>query len=716
MKKSLLLISIVCLLSFFGLGFQTNEDEGHYQDLGRHSLEEGDIQAAIEQYSNALANGGGEADAYVGRAIAYLIADERGKAFADCHRVDQLEPGGAQSIFCRGIKSWITGSSSDAHDQWSEAIELGAENVDMLRAAISAYIASPVSSPSNSLWLIDLKLALDELNPPPPSVEIETETITSQESTGVTVTVVADSLELYAGPSINYPVFDIVFRDDVFDVLGEAYGCAWVLVRTSNGAEGWLTNRRVMIDLSHPCRVLPAAKIPPLDSALKTVRVNVEELTVYREPSQDAQVRGVLQQGIDVEALAQRNACSWLLVRSPFGEKGWILSDGVSRLPVGDCQTLPVGGSLAFTAEVIGGFVVLYEADSADYNDVQIGCETDVLDVLGQYDHCRWLEVRAPDGTRSWTSGDSAFLALSEPCEQLPPAAELPPAMSQIQRYSPLRQDETRLYVLSDIDTGETLDVTIFTVVDSAAILGETQVSVTKHHSGWTQDPYFLDYEQLTDDAVLYHQYVAHTDGEVITSTYDSPMINLKEPLEVGEEWTSQTWTSDGLHLRESVEIVSRGSIEVSGVLYDDCLQVLQRRGNEPLYRSFYCPDLGLVAFEHDSYIPDIGWVRGELVDLANGRLELTVTASEKGDSCGFHLHPRGFAEDEYMRTVVYPPEGEPYELRAMPASTTVVLVMTPEDPTGLWMVECIGSSHRAVTTFEWSGQCLGESGTATAE
>jgi hypothetical protein len=76
-------------------------------------------------------------------------------------------------------------------------------------------------------------------------------------------TVEAESLGVRGGPGTEYGAGSTVGQGDTLRVLGQAYDCGWLQVRTPDGVLGWVSGDEQSVMLSHPCDFIPSAEIPP---------------------------------------------------------------------------------------------------------------------------------------------------------------------------------------------------------------------------------------------------------------------------------------------------------------------------------------------------------------------------------------------------------------------------------------------------------------------
>jgi uncharacterized protein YraI len=94
------------------------------------------------------------------------------------------------------------------------------------------------------------------------SFEIQSEPSTTPTSTPQPGAVVdIDSLNVRKGPGTEYSFQTSVSKGEQLEIIGQAYNCAWLRIKTSTGIEGWVSSELVMYEI--PCGEIPSAPIPP---------------------------------------------------------------------------------------------------------------------------------------------------------------------------------------------------------------------------------------------------------------------------------------------------------------------------------------------------------------------------------------------------------------------------------------------------------------------
>ena len=75
-----------------------------------------------------------------------------------------------------------------------------------------------------------------------------------------------ESLNIRKGPGIVYAIVTGASKGDRLEIIGQAYSCSWLKIKTSNGVEGWVSTDLVKYDL--PCNQIPSVPNPQLATVL----------------------------------------------------------------------------------------------------------------------------------------------------------------------------------------------------------------------------------------------------------------------------------------------------------------------------------------------------------------------------------------------------------------------------------------------------------------
>lgn len=89
-------------------------------------------------------------------------------------------------------------------------------------------------------------------------------TATSQSTSQAVVNI--ESMNVRSGPGTGYPIQTYAVRGDVLIILGQAYNCDWLQVKTTDGKTGWVSASYVVYTLA--CIEIAQATIPPLPTTV----------------------------------------------------------------------------------------------------------------------------------------------------------------------------------------------------------------------------------------------------------------------------------------------------------------------------------------------------------------------------------------------------------------------------------------------------------------
>jgi hypothetical protein len=73
--------------------------------------------------------------------------------------------------------------------------------------------------------------------------------------------VTTNSLNIRSGPDTAFSISGSASQGDQLEIIGQAYSCAWLKIKTTSGIEGWVSSELVSYEI--PCSAIPAAAIPP---------------------------------------------------------------------------------------------------------------------------------------------------------------------------------------------------------------------------------------------------------------------------------------------------------------------------------------------------------------------------------------------------------------------------------------------------------------------
>jgi len=81
-----------------------------------------------------------------------------------------------------------------------------------------------------------------------------------------------ESLSVRSGPGTLYDIQAYVVRGDKLTILGQAYNCTWLKVRTTDGQTGWVSATYLVYHLA--CGEIAQAPIPPVPTQVAQVPTN----------------------------------------------------------------------------------------------------------------------------------------------------------------------------------------------------------------------------------------------------------------------------------------------------------------------------------------------------------------------------------------------------------------------------------------------------------
>jgi hypothetical protein len=93
-----------------------------------------------------------------------------------------------------------------------------------------------------------------------PSVSVPMATIPSQSTSQAVVN--SESLSVRSGPGTVYDVVAYVVRGDSLSILGQAYNCSWLNIKTTAGKTGWVASTYLVYSIA--CGEIAQAIIPPV--------------------------------------------------------------------------------------------------------------------------------------------------------------------------------------------------------------------------------------------------------------------------------------------------------------------------------------------------------------------------------------------------------------------------------------------------------------------
>src|SRR5262249_2774501 len=212
-----------------------------------------------------------------------------------------------------------------------------------------------------------------------------------------------------------------------------------------------------------------------------------------------------------------------------------------------------------------------------------------------------------------------------------------------------------------------------------------------------------IDYQEITPEQVLLHRLVQK--GSALDTLQDArftpPLPLLRSPLEVGRSWGDR---GEGGTATPSVsyQVQSRETVSVLGRKVEACLHVVRTRKGTPDYKTEYCPEIGIAAFE--LLTPAGKWLRADLFETTTARLSLRGLRAGAGH-CVYVFEGTGFSPNENLVLTVIPPEGEPSK-EPVDSATHIAITLGAEQYRGRVGIRLEGTAHKAAYFINWEGEC----------
>jgi uncharacterized protein YraI len=151
------------------------------------------------------------------------------------------------------------------------------------------------------------------------------------ESTEPVVTVKGGRVNVRSGPGIDYPVIQIVEKNDTALAIGFNPEQTWVQIEMPDGTDGWISAS--LVDIDDPDKITAAqADVQEIESestestepivTVKGVRVNVRS-----GPGIDYPIIRTLEQNDTLPATGFNSEQTWVQIEMANGANGWVSAD-----------------------------------------------------------------------------------------------------------------------------------------------------------------------------------------------------------------------------------------------------------------------------------------------------------------------------------------------------------------------------------------------------
>jgi hypothetical protein len=130
-------------------------------------------------------------------------------------------------------------------------------------AAAAAATPTPTFTPADAPTVAPTFTPTRTETPASTPTATPTSTPTGTSAPAPEAEVKSETLNVRAGPGVNYDVVGKTRQGDKVAVIGQASDCAWLMVSVPAGKEGWVSGGGSYVTLNAPCASIPAAAIPP---------------------------------------------------------------------------------------------------------------------------------------------------------------------------------------------------------------------------------------------------------------------------------------------------------------------------------------------------------------------------------------------------------------------------------------------------------------------
>lgn len=228
----------------------------------------------------------------------------------------------------------------------------------------------------------------------------------SSAAAGTTAVVMADVVNIRAGPGTGYPIITQVYHTHRMPVLGQAGG--WYNVRLVSGQSGWIAGWLVNIEEQVAAPAAPATNH-------HTAVVNASVLNVRNGPGTGYGVMAQVRHGERYTVLEQSG--EWFKISLSNGAAGWVAGwlVNITTTPSGSPGGDETPGE--DKSAVVTGSVVNVRSGPGTNNAVNGQVyQGQVLDILGQSGD--WYQVQTNTGLTGWVAG---WLLSVQTAPQQPP-------------------------------------------------------------------------------------------------------------------------------------------------------------------------------------------------------------------------------------------------------------------------------------------------------
>ena len=253
----------------------------------------------------------------------------------------------------------------------------------------------------------------------------------AEQATGAFATVTAGRLNVRTGPSVGYPVIEVLDWGQQVELLGRNTDSSWAQVRLLDGTVGWVGTRYIQSSV-------PLSSLPVTGGIESFAVVGTGALNVRSGPGTAYNVLTSIRYGDGMNLLGRSADGVWVQVSLPNGMEGWvnrfyILSNvPISSLPLvtdiappptptpstgAPSEATPSAGGEPI-ATVTTGALNVRSGPGIGYEVITIVYEGDRLTLIGRNANTSWIQIRLPDGREGWVG--NFYIRPETPLNTLP--------------------------------------------------------------------------------------------------------------------------------------------------------------------------------------------------------------------------------------------------------------------------------------------------------
>jgi len=230
-------------------------------------------------------------------------------------------------------------------------------------------------------------------------------------STGVGIITGTQNLNVRSGPGTGFGLLTTLPSGALVSLVGRNTDGSWLQIQMADNRSGWVSGLYVTPNLSiNALAVTNGAQPVTAGLAATAVVTGAQVLNVRSSPNATATVSTTLTSGQTVLLEGRNPDATWLQVRLPTGQLGWVSSlymqptVTVATLPVAS-TTQPTGVGGATVGVVVGaGLLNVRNGPGTGFNQLASLTDGQSVGLEGRNADETWLQVRLADGRLGWVS------------------------------------------------------------------------------------------------------------------------------------------------------------------------------------------------------------------------------------------------------------------------------------------------------------------------